>query len=97
MLIVTVDLLPLGQEDGRKTLGQTRIINTGGDGAYASYLIEVMHGGETPFATAQLADYPRFAGTVWDLVSRGVATALAGKEELPARPVHAWRKENEWK
>ncbi|WP_106857301.1 hypothetical protein [Caballeronia novacaledonica] len=97
MLLVTVELFPFGREDGRKSIGQTRVINVAGDAAYGSYLFEVFEGAETPIATSLLTDYPRFAGSVWDLVARGVIAALSGKEELPPRPVHPWRKGEEWK
>ncbi|MEC5407639.1 hypothetical protein VOM14_18990 [Paraburkholderia sp. MPAMCS5] len=90
MLLVTVELLPQGFDEGRKTLAEARIINVGGDAAYGSYLIELMESDKT-IASGQLADYPRFATTVLDLVARGIATALSGTEALPPRPVHSWR------
>ena len=82
---VTVELLPFGQPATR-TLGLVEIVNIHGDSAAASYEIRVYDEVRNRIATGQLDNYPRFATTVWDLVARGIATALAGKEELPPRP-----------
>ncbi|SAK91430.1 hypothetical protein AWB78_04922 [Caballeronia calidae] len=56
MLLVTVELLPLGREDGRKTIGQARILNVAGNAAYGSYLVDVLEGSERPIATSLLTD-----------------------------------------
>jgi len=88
MLQVTVELLPFGDPDAatRKHLGTVEIVNIGGARAQASYEVRVFDEAGERIATGHLEDYPRFSATVWDLVARGVATALAGKEELPPRP-----------
>jgi hypothetical protein len=88
MLQVTVELLPFGDPNAatRKQLGNVEIVNIGGDRAHASYEFRVFDETGVRIASGLLADYPRFATTVWDLVARGVATALAGKEELPPSP-----------
>ncbi|EEA03730.1 conserved hypothetical protein [Burkholderia sp. H160] len=93
MLQITVELLPLGNQspECRKHLGHAEVVNVGGDAAYGNYEIRLFDDTGAQFKTAHLADYPRFATTVFDLVARGVATALAGREELPPRPVHPWR------
>jgi hypothetical protein len=88
MLRVTIELLPMGGTKGRKHLGHVHIINVEGNAAYASYQIDVFDDAGKKIATGNLADYPRFAATVWDLAARGIATALAGQEELPPRPAH---------
>ncbi|MGF6924364.1 hypothetical protein [Paraburkholderia sp. 40] len=89
MLQVTVELLPFGDPDAatRKHLGKVEIVNVVGDRARASYEVRVFDQAGERIATGHLENYPRFATTVWDLVARGVATALAGREELPARPL----------
>ena len=89
MLRVTVELLPHGR-DGRP-LGYAEIENISGDEKHASYLVHVYDEAYEEVGTATIADYPRFSATVWDLVARGVATALAGKEELPPRPTLPWK------
>jgi hypothetical protein len=88
MLQVTVELLPYGDPDAarRKHLGTVKIVNICGDRARGSYEVHVFDETGERIATGYLPDYPRFATTVWDLVARGVATALAGEEKLPLRP-----------
>lgn len=94
MLLITVELLSGGSEEGRRTLGEARIIDVGGDAAYGHYLTEVREGFDKPKWHGQLSDSPRFAGRVWDLAARGIVIAMTGSEELPPRPVHAWRQED---
>ena len=89
MLRVTVELLPHGR-DGR-TLAYAEIENVGGDEKHASYLVHLYDEAYGEVGTATIADYPRFSASVWDLVVRGVATALVGKEELPPRPTFPWK------
>ncbi|SAK55484.1 hypothetical protein AWB79_02193 [Caballeronia hypogeia] len=96
MLLVTLELLPRGSEEQRRTLGQIRIINVGGDPAYGNYSIELMENREKSTRTASITDYPRHAGSTWDLVARAITMALAGKEELPPRPVHPWGHSEDW-
>jgi hypothetical protein len=38
------------------------------------------------FAGPWILSVPRYAASVWDLVARAIAAALAGEEELPPRP-----------
>lgn len=94
MLLGTVELLP-GDDPApqlRKELGRVEIVNRGGDAAYASYEVRSFDEDALQFSTGHLSDYPRYATTVLDLVGRGIVTALAGREELPPRPVHPWRR-----
>jgi hypothetical protein len=74
-----------------KTLGTDKIAS---DAAYAPYAIRLYENGTgQPLGVGQLEEYSRFAGSVWDLVMRGIAVVLAGNEELPPRPIHPWRRE----
>jgi hypothetical protein len=93
MLLVTVEKLPFGDPDPRlrKELARVEIVNIGGDAAYASYDVRLFDERRLQFCSGHLHDYPRFAGTVLDLVGRGIVTALAGSEVLPPRPTHPWR------
>lgn len=91
MLVVTIEKLPLGRQEGRKQLGQARIVNVGGDAAYAAYEVEVLDEKGEAIGRGEISDYPRFATTVWDLVIRGLSTALSGTEQLPPRPVYSWK------
>lgn len=91
MLLVTLELLPLGSEEHRKTIGQIRIINIRRGPAYGNYSIELTEDRVNAVRTASVIDYARHAGSTWDLVARAIALVLAGSEELPPRPVHSWR------
>ncbi|MGF6552345.1 hypothetical protein [Paraburkholderia youngii] len=90
MLRITVELLPGGQEKGKRVIATADIarVSDGPFGALADYrvtLADAMLGevGER----AVVRSYPRFAGSVWDLVARGIAAALnQDTEALPARP-----------
>lgn len=86
MLRVTVELLPGGRVQGRQTLA-TADIGRIRSGALADYQVE-MEEGLLPdqIWSGALQEYPRWSASVWDLVARGIAVALTGKEELPPRP-----------
>ena len=89
MLRVTVELLLFGDPNAAacKQLANVEIVNVVADRAYAPTRFCVFDENGEKIATGLLGNYPRFAITVRDLVARGVATARAGKEELPARLV----------
>jgi hypothetical protein len=100
VLKVTVELCP--PHGPSRILGYAEIENISSDDAsandgvsitkYGDYSVTVYEGkDEHEVGTATLSNYPRFGGSVWDLVARGIATALAGKEELPERPVFPWK------
>lgn len=90
MLIVTVEKLP-GQSDGRRTLGEARIVNIGGDAGYGAFEVVVVDHHGHVIGRGEIKDYPRFASTtVWDLVLRAVNVALSGTETIPPRPVYNW-------
>jgi hypothetical protein len=81
MLKVTVELCPGGREEGRRVLA-TADISRIKSGPYSDYkvLLEEDTLGCVGSATLRSA-------SVLDLVARGIAAALAGKEELPPRPL----------
>ena len=85
MLRITIELLPVGREARRRTIAVAELGRTHGKrlGTYHMRL------NEEPFGLvgqAVLSDYPRYAASIWDLVARGIAVALTGREELPSRP-----------
>lgn len=86
MLCVTVELLPGGRESGRRTLA-TADITRERSGALADYSIGMEETLVTEVYTGELKDYPRWSGSVWDLVARATAVAMTGHEALPERPV----------
>jgi hypothetical protein len=85
MLKITVEIWPGGRESGRRVLA-TGDIGRIKDGALADYRVELHEDGQGDIESASLLDYPRYSTTIWDLVARAIAVALAGKEELPLRP-----------
>ena len=89
MLRVTVELLPGGRLDGRRTVATADIWRTR-TGAQADYEFAM---GEDLLPDqvwrGVLQDYPRWSASVWDLVARSIAIALTSTEELPPRP--RWR------
>jgi hypothetical protein len=85
MLRVTVELLPGGSESGRRVLGHADIANIK-SGAFANYKVILSDDVLGGIGTAVIEAYPRVSATIWDLVARGIAVALTGKEILPERP-----------
>jgi hypothetical protein len=87
MLRITIELLPGGREDGKQVIATAEIARVSG-GALADYrvaLADAVLGQVGERATVR--DYPRWAGSIWDLVARCVAAALnQGRESLPPRP-----------
>ncbi|WP_244145212.1 hypothetical protein, partial [Paraburkholderia tuberum] len=87
MLRITIELLPGGREDGKRVIARADIARVSG-GALADYRVALDDAvlrqvGER----ATVRGYPRWAGSVWDLVARCVAAALnQGREALPPRP-----------
>lgn len=87
MLRVTIELLPGGQEFGKRVIATADIARLDG-GALADYRVDLEDAelgkvGER----AVVSGYPRWASSVWDLVVRCLATALnQGREALPPRP-----------
>lgn len=84
MLKVTVSLIPGGVGPEQK-LGELHISNVSG-GSISDYTCE-LHASDLPAPIhAAIHRYPRWSSSVWDLVGRAIATALAGRERLPRRP-----------
>lgn len=84
MLKVTVSLVPGGVGPERR-LGELHIANVGG-GARADYAC-TFFGADLPAPVrVELARYPRWSASVWDLVARAICKARGGSERLPRRP-----------
>jgi hypothetical protein len=87
MLRVTIEICPGGQEGARREIATGTIARIR-DGAFADYEIkleETLIGDVGMRAT--VTGYPRWAGSVWDLVARCIAASLnGGTEALPCRP-----------
>ncbi|UIF86109.1 hypothetical protein [Cupriavidus sp. UYPR2.512] len=85
MLRLTVELFPGGRESGRRTLATANIARER-SGALADYSIGMNEDLLDDVYTGELKDYPRWSGSIWDLVARAIAVALTGEEALPKRP-----------
>jgi hypothetical protein len=87
MLRITVELLPGGREREKRVIATADIARVS-DGPLADYRVALQDAvlGEIG-ERAMVRSYPRWAGSVWDLVARGIAAALnQDAEALPARP-----------
>ena len=62
---------------GRLDIGYARL------DARADYKLVMFSSGFGEYPPAQLLSYPRWSGSVWDLVSRAVCTCLHGHEAIP--------------
>ncbi|WP_434666230.1 hypothetical protein P5W99_31495 [Paraburkholderia sp. A3BS-1L] len=90
MLRVTIELLPGGRESGKCVIATADIarVSDGTLGALADYRVALEDAvlGEVG-ERAIVRSYPRWAGSVWDLVARCLAAALnQDTEALPPRP-----------
>ncbi|MGF6508259.1 hypothetical protein [Paraburkholderia sp. 32] len=90
MLRITIELLPGGQEEGKRVIATADIARAsdGPTGALGDYRVALSDAilGEVGEPTV-VRRYPRWASSVWDLVARCLATALnQGREALPPRP-----------
>jgi hypothetical protein len=84
MLKITVEVISPGSGRGR-TIGTARIGRLNRS-ATPNYIVELDEDTCQHTAQATLNKYPRFAGSIWDLVARAIAIGLTGKERLPPRP-----------
>lgn len=87
MLKVTVELWPVGRESGKRVIA-TADIGRVADGEHADYEARLAETNVGCIGTGYVRGYPRWSASVWDLVARSIAAALAGNsDELPPRPL----------
>ena len=78
MIVVKVELWPLGDESRKKEIGRMLISNdvatTAQDPNRGSYNVRVMRRGTTDKVqkTAKVEDYPRKSYPIWELVRRAL-------------------------
>ena len=87
MLRVAVELWPGGRESGRRVIA-TADIGRIRDGEHADYEARLSETFVGDVGTGHVRRYPRWSASVWDLVARSIAAALAGNpDQLPPRPL----------
>lgn len=85
MLRITIELLPGGRESLAKEIAVAEIHRVAGT-SVADYQV-VLHEEFGGTESARITQYPRWSTSIWDLVARGIAKALTGRERLLRRPV----------
>ena len=82
MIRITIELLPLGSEIGKRHLGTALIINDGtGTGAKGNYLVKLSKWG-TPKSTwkkAKVMDFDRRKRGPWDLFYLALRAAVGNR------------------
>lgn len=84
MIVVKIEMWPLGDESKKRELGRTYIYNAGGDrkrGDYEArvcrkgktdYTLNELHTGEGFTRTGRVENYPRLSYNVWRLVLKAL-------------------------
>ena len=85
MLRVRVEIFTGGNDLGSPVLAEAVIARVS-RGPDADYEVRLYEGSLDEVAIGIVREYPRFAASIWDLVSRCITTALVGEEALPPRP-----------
>jgi hypothetical protein len=85
MIRVTVELLPLGYESGKRKLGVMYIANDGvtsreTNGKRGSYDFDIF-GKRKLLRSGRVEDYPRKSAIVWVLLHRALNVAFGKKEK----------------
>lgn len=71
MVRVTVELIPFGREEGKRTLGVLEIANTGeGDEHVGHYRYTLRGRLDKKMSAGRIEGWPRLRRHVWDLVTR---------------------------
>lgn len=94
MLVVRVELWPLGSETNKRTLGTAYIANDGtGTAAKGSYDVSIYSKGGKRLRTTKVVGFPRKRLLAWDLLCRALMLTFgdrnmdeivkAAKKQLP--------------
>lgn len=86
MIRVTVELLPYGSAEGRKTLGVLDIANDGmGSYSLGSYWGQIHSDCDgRRWSDVRIEDFPRTTLTVWDLIFRILREQVGERNDLPS-------------
>jgi len=90
MIRVTIELLPLGYEEGKEKIGEVIIFNDGtGTPAIGNYKVKLM---KTPkyaktkgvWKSGKVKDFPRLAMGPYDLLLRALAACIGERNAIRA-------------
>jgi hypothetical protein len=84
MIVVTVELWPHGESEGKELLGVARIVNIGtGTPARGNYIFQLYRKKKVAWFTGYVHDFPRQQLSVWDLVYRILDKTIASRNRRP--------------
>lgn len=84
MLRVTVELVPQGREDRKRTLVVGTIANMGKDPRKGTYKIRLYDVLDRPYRSAVITGWPRTRRHVWQLVREALDAALRTRRATSA-------------
>jgi len=79
---ITIELLPLGIEEGKRILGIAEITNIGGDhitGTYKATFSKWQPKTSENWKSATVENFPRTSRGAWDLLYRALREAIGGR------------------
>ena len=88
MIVVKIELWPLGAESRKREIGRMYIANVGGDVERGDYQVAVcrrgsdavpapiLPNGPKATRTGEVRDYPRLAYNVWRLITRALKSSF---------------------
>lgn len=83
MLVVKIELWPLGMESHKKTLAVGRIINDGsGSLSTGNYKVELHDARGRLWKTGRVENFPRRRLLAWDLLCRALASIIGKRNSV---------------
>ncbi len=73
MIVVKIELWPMGIESRKRELGRMLIVNQGGTHGRGDYHVRVMRkGSDKVLRECEVKDYPRESYNIWRLICRAL-------------------------
>ena len=78
MIVIKIELWPLGFESHKKELGRMLIDNIGGTRDRGDYRVRVLRKGskDKVMRTGEVKDYPRLSYNIWRLICRALKSTF---------------------
>lgn len=88
MIVVRVELWPLGDKTKARCLGEAEIENVGGDMTTGHYAVRLLKwgAGRRTWKSGKVLDFPRVKLGPWDLLYRALAAVVHGRNPGTERP-----------